>query len=162
MNKNLSLETIFRVVQSFRRHPGIHVAAFFLMGMPEETSETLDATYDLIEKLDLDSFKMSVATPFPGTRLFDQCLRDNLFLNGSAKKLENLWRDTGWYQRILNVDPPFYFKPYAMEVAELEAYAAKFEAQRHQKHLNACKNGRQTLSVTQAMADFRRRNLEAA
>lgn len=157
MHKQLSLDTIFRVIKSFRRHPQIHLAAFFLMGMPEETRETLDETYDLIEKLDLDSFKMSVATPFPGTKLFDQCLRDDLFLTDNAK-LNSLWRDTNWYQRILNVDPPFFFKPYKMEIAELEEYAKKFEALRHQKHLITLKNGRQTLSVTQAIADYRKRN----
>ena len=45
-----------------------------------------------------------------------------------------------------------------MEIAELEEYVNKFEAQRHQKHLLTCKNGRQTLSVTQAIADYRERN----
>lgn len=157
MHKQLSLETIYRVVKSFRRHPQIHLAAFFLMGMPEETRETLDETYKLIEELDLDSFKMSVATPFPGTKLFDQCMRDKLFLTDD-ERLNSLWRDTNWYQRILNVDPPYFFKPYKMEIDELEEYAEKFEALRHLKHLQAVKNGRQTLSVAQAVADYRRRN----
>ncbi|MDR1139732.1 MAG: B12-binding domain-containing radical SAM protein [Rickettsiales bacterium] len=157
MHKRLSLDTIFRVVNSFRRHPQIHLAAFFLMGMPEETRETLDETCELINKLDIDSFKMSVATPFPGTSLFKQCLRDKLFLVDDAR-LKSLWKDTSWYQRILNVDPPFFFKPYKMEIAELEEYAKKFEEQRHLKHLITYKNGRQTLSVTQAIADYRKRN----
>ena len=157
MHKQLSKETIFRVVNSFRRHPEIHLAAFFLMGMPEETKETLDETCALIEALDLDSFKMSVATPFPGTKLFDQCLRDNLFLI-ERKKLNSLWHDTNWYQRILNVDPPFYFKPYEMDIPQLEEYVNKFEFMRHQKHLIACQKGRKTLSVTQAVADYRRNN----
>ncbi len=160
MHKQLSLDTIFRVIESFRRHPQIHLAAFFLMGMPEETRETLEETYSLIEKLDLDSFKMSVATPFPGTKLFDQCLRDNLFLVDKAT-LNSLWCNTDWYQRILNVNPPFFLKPYKMDIAELEDYANKFEAQRHQKHLLTCKNGRQTLSVTQAIADYRLKNSAA-
>ena len=157
MHKQLSLETIFRVVKSFRRHPQIHLAAFFLMGMPEETAETLDETYRLIEELDIDSFKMSVATPFPGTKLFEQCERDNLFLT-SKTRLDNLWSDTTWYQRILNVDPPYFFKPYQMDLPELDEYAVNFEKLRHLKHLNAASNGRQTLSVTQAIADYRQRN----
>ena len=100
---------------------------------------------------------MSVATPFPGTKLFDQCLRDNLFLT-DHEKLNSLWRDSNWYQRILNVDPPFFFKPYAMEISELEEYVNKFEVMRHKKHLLTCQKGRQTLSVTQAIADYRQRN----
>lgn len=157
MNKRLSEETIIRVVNSFRKYPNIHLAAFFIMGMPEETKITLDETYELIEKLDLDSFKMSVATPFPGTKLFEQCRRDNLFVKNFEDR-RFLWRDAGWYQRILNQTPPFFFKPYNMEVRELEEYARKFEVLRHQKHLIACQKGRQTLSVTQAIVDYRRRN----
>ena len=157
MNKHLSEETIIRVANSFRKYPNIHLAAFFIMGMPEETKTTLDETYELIEKLDLDSFKMSVATPFPGTKLFEQCQHNNLFVN-NFKDHSLLWRESAWYQRILNQTPPFFFKPYNMEVQELEVYARKFEALRHQKHLIACQKGRQTLSVTQAIDDFRRRN----
>jgi anaerobic magnesium-protoporphyrin IX monomethyl ester cyclase len=155
MHKQLSLETIFRVVKSFRRHPQIHLAAFFLMGMPEETHETLEETYRLIEQLDIDSFKMSVATPFPGTKLFEQCQRDNLFLVNKTK-LDSLWCDTNWYQRILNVDPPYFFKPYQMEIEELDQYTERFEALRHEKHLAASRAGRQTLSVTQAIAEYRK------
>jgi anaerobic magnesium-protoporphyrin IX monomethyl ester cyclase len=147
-------------VNSFRRHPEIHLAAFFLMGMPEETRETLDETVSMIEKLDLDSFKMSVATPFPGTGLFDQCLRDDLFLIDKAK-LASLWRDTNWYQRILNVDPPFFFRPYALTIPELEDYVNRFEYMRHLKHLITIEKGRQTLSVSQAVADYRKSNPEA-
>ena len=161
MNKQLSKEKIFRVVNAIRRYPQIHLAAFFLMGMPEETTTTLDETYELIEMLDLDSFKMSVATPFPGTKLFEQCERDHLFVN-NFKERDSLWCESDWYQRILNQTPPFFFKPYNMEVHELEEYAQKFEVLRHQKHLIACQKGRQTLSVTQAIADFRRNHPEAA
>jgi len=157
MNKDLSEEKIISVVKSMRRYPDIHLAAFFLMGMPEETTDTLDETYELIEMLDLDSFKMSVATPFPGTKLFAQCEHDNLFVAGFKEK-KSLWCEADWYQRILNQTPPFFFKPYKMEVHELEEYAHKFEILRHQKHLITYQKGRQTLSVTQAIDDFRRKN----
>lgn len=157
MNKHLSLETIQRVIKSFRRHPQIHLAAFFLMGMPEETKETLDETYNLIEALDIDDFKVAVATPFPGTKLFDQCLRDNLFLTDN-ETLNSLWRNSNWYLHILNKDPKFFFKPYALEVTEMQQYINKFEFLRHKKHLITTKNGRQTLSVTQSIADYRERN----
>jgi len=156
MNKHLSEEQIIRAVNSFRRHPNIHLAAFLIMGMPEETKETLDDTYTLLEKLDLDSFKVSIATPFPGTKLFEQCQRDNLFVK-EYKDHSMLWRDARWYQRILNESAPYFFKPYKMELRELDEYALKFEALRHQKHL-ACPKYRRTLSVTKAMDDFRRIN----
>jgi anaerobic magnesium-protoporphyrin IX monomethyl ester cyclase len=160
MHKDLSKDTIFRVVESFRRHPSVHLAAFFIMGMPEDTKETLDETYELIEQLDLDSYKMSVATPFPGTNLFKQCQEDNLFVKKHDRDL--LWRDSTWFQRILNEDHPFFFKPYNMEIPELEEYVISFEDLRHKKHLITFEKGRQTQSVTQAMRDYRDRNPGAA
>lgn len=157
MNKHLSLDTIRRVIKSFRRYPQIHLAAFFLMGMPEETRETLDETYQLIEELDLDDFKVAVATPFPGTKLFDQCLRDDLFLT-DKETLDSLWCNSNWYLHILNKDPKFFYKPYALEVAELQEYIRKFEYLRYQKHLLTEKKGRLTMSVSQSIIDYRKRN----
>jgi len=154
MNKHLSNETIFRVVKSFRRYPHIHILGFFIMGMPEETKETLDETYEMIEILDIDDFKVSVATPFPGTKLFEQLQRDNLFVKTTGEK-SDLWRKSDWHQRILNDASHFFFKPYNMELQELDEYVRKFEYLRHQKHLITIEKGRQTLSVTKAIRDFR-------
>ena len=159
MNKGLSNKVIFRVVKSFRRHPSIHLLGFFIMGMPEETRETLKETVALIEALDLDDFKMSVATPFPGTKLFEQCQRDNLFVATTGEK-SLLWRKSDWHQRILNDESQFFIKPYAMELRELDEYARKFEFLRHNKHLATVQQGRQTLSITEALSDFRRRHSE--
>ncbi|MGD0335700.1 MAG: radical SAM protein [Candidatus Omnitrophota bacterium] len=155
MNKQVSNEKIFRVVNSFRRYPNFHLASFFILGMPEETKTSLDETYKLIEALDIDSFKMAIATPFPGTKLFEQCQRDNLFLT-RPEEGGALWRKTDWYQHILNEATGFFYKPYDMEVRELQEYVLKFEVLRHKKHLVCCQKGRQTLSVTRAMKDFLR------
>lgn len=155
MHKQLSNETIFRVVKSFRRYPQIHILGFFIIGMPEETRETLDETYAMIEALDLDSFKMSVATPFPGTKLFEQLQRDNLF-TAPQDEISQLWRKSDWYQRITNDTSAFFFKPYKLELAELEEYVENFERLRYQKHLITIEKGRQSLSVTEAVRDFRK------
>jgi len=159
MHKQLSDERIFSVVKSFRRHPDIHLAAFFIMGMPEDTKTTLDETYRLIEMLDVDSFKMSIATPFPGTKLFEQCQRDKLFLSTSEER-GALWKKTDWYQRILNETSEFFYKPYKISLEELREYALKFEILRYKKHLVTIQKGRQTLSVTKATNDFRRAHPE--
>ena len=154
MNKHISTEKIFSVVKSFRRYPNFHLSTFFIMGVPEDTKETLDETYKLIESLDIDSFKMAIATPFPKTKLFEQCQRDNLFLKTPEKN--SLWCNTDWYQRILNEETGFLFRPYNMKIQELQEYVLKFEVLRHKKHLVCCQKGRQTLSVARAMKDFLR------
>jgi magnesium-protoporphyrin IX monomethyl ester (oxidative) cyclase len=58
---------------------GIQAKAYFIVGMPEETEESLNDTKDLIERISVESINLSVITPLPGTRLFEQCVRDNLF-----------------------------------------------------------------------------------
>lgn len=161
MNKHLSQEKIHSVIKSMRRYPHIHIGAFMLMGMPEETRETLDETIQLLETLDLDDFKMAVATPFPGTKLFEQCLKDGLFLTDN-ETIQNLWCSPNWYLHILNKEPTLFFKPYKMSVADIQEYIQKFEMIRHKIHLRTCQRGRQTYAVLNSMEEYRRNNPEIA
>ena len=39
----------------------------FVMGMPEETIESLEASVRFIEQLDTDDIDLSISTPYPGT-----------------------------------------------------------------------------------------------
>ena len=52
----------------------------FVIGMPQETHESLKATTDIILDLKLDKIAMGFAIPYPGTKLFEVCKRDNLFM----------------------------------------------------------------------------------
>ena len=52
----------------------------FVIGMPEDTQESLETSCRLMEDLDTDDIALSIATPYPGTELFEQCMRDQLFL----------------------------------------------------------------------------------
>jgi hypothetical protein len=62
-----------------------------MLGMPEETEESCLDTMRMIEKLDIDSFAIpSHVNPFPGTKLFDQCVRDRLFT--STMRINGLWK----------------------------------------------------------------------
>jgi len=157
MGKNVSKETICRVVERFRTYKNVHLAAFFLMGMPEETLESLMETYNFIDSLDLDSFKVAVATPFPGTKLFDQCVRDNLLLS-DKDSLKDLWNNSDWYLQILNTTPPFLIKPYNLQVSDLKEFVRRFEYIRHRKHVIAESNGRITFSIANELAEFRKQN----
>ncbi len=55
------------------RQAGIEVGAFFMVGFPEETEETLQDTLTAIEKINADNIMLSIFTPYPGSELFQVC-----------------------------------------------------------------------------------------
>jgi len=65
------------------RNYGIRTHAYILLGLPGETHETLKATEELLEELRPDTVHISVATPFIGTELFDQCCKEGSLQRGS-------------------------------------------------------------------------------
>lgn len=53
---------------------GIRLNAYFVIGMPGETEVSLEKSIRLAETLPLDGLGVFIATPFPGTRLFRECV----------------------------------------------------------------------------------------
>jgi radical SAM superfamily enzyme YgiQ (UPF0313 family) len=98
------------------------------MGMPEDTQESLEASCRLIEDLDTDDITLSIATPYPGTKLFEQCMRDKLFLPDIVS--DHLY-ETDWYSHA-NVNR-FYIKPYDLDLDALSAYRDRILAMRKVK-----------------------------
>jgi anaerobic magnesium-protoporphyrin IX monomethyl ester cyclase len=64
-----------RFIDVFRwtREAGIRLTANFMLGLPEETRDDLQMTYDLAEQLDVMDFGYFVFYPYPGTQLFHTC-----------------------------------------------------------------------------------------
>jgi predicted phosphodiesterase len=60
---------IFQVVAALRRYPQIALLTDFVIGMPEDTKESLETSCRLIAELDTDDIALSIATPYPGTEL---------------------------------------------------------------------------------------------
>lgn len=57
------------------RELGIRINGYFIIGMPGETDESIQRTLDLCLELPLDGLGIFIATPFPGTRMFDECVQ---------------------------------------------------------------------------------------
>ncbi len=51
---------------------GIRVAAFYVLGLPDDTEETIKATVEYAKKLDTNVAQFTLCTPFPGTKLYEQ------------------------------------------------------------------------------------------
>ncbi len=59
---------------------GLQTGAFFIFGSPDETLEEMQQTIDFACSLPLDRAQFTIATPFPGTRLWDQIDREGKWL----------------------------------------------------------------------------------
>lgn len=55
------------------RDAGMRLEAFFMVGFPDETKESLAATRRLMERLHCHKLIYSIFTPYPGTPLFERC-----------------------------------------------------------------------------------------
>ena len=120
IGKKLPREKIFEVMNLYRKHR-IQTRAMFIMGFPEDTSETLQETLTMIEALSPDMADVFTLIPFPGTKIFSQSIRDNLFIRQVDEN--KLWDGS------LSLDTKgadFYIKPYAMSLDELADWRHKF------------------------------------
>jgi anaerobic magnesium-protoporphyrin IX monomethyl ester cyclase len=128
MHKGVDHDEIFRVVAAIRRHPQVFLVTDFVIGMPEDTQKSLEMSCWLIEDMDTDDIALSIATPYPGTKLFEQCVRDKLFLPDVPG--DRLY-ETDWYSHS-NIGR-FYLKPYALSVDTLSYYRDRILALRQGK-----------------------------
>jgi len=81
MRKNLSREKIYEVIGLIKQHRQLYIDVFFIIGMPEETHETLMDTYNMIKEIDIDKIHLMNIVPFPCTDVYEQASRDNLLVD---------------------------------------------------------------------------------
>lgn len=75
VGKNLQLRDVERAFANCRRLR-ILTMAFFMVGLPGEQREEIEKTIDYSLELDPDLAQFSVATPFPGTQIFELVRKD--------------------------------------------------------------------------------------
>jgi len=121
MLKHLSSKKIYEIARLTKKYKQLYVKAFFIIGLPEETKETLADTYDMIKKINVDRAHVSNIVPFPGTKLFKQALRDNLLVDIDPN---DLYKSEEFYSTNRN---RFFIKPYNMDLRDLYEFRAKFE-----------------------------------
>tara|TARA_Y100000310_G_scaffold344957_1_gene460774 strand:- start:2120 stop:3712 length:1593 start_codon:yes stop_codon:yes gene_type:complete len=76
LNLNVALETC-----KLAQKAGLLVHANFMMGFPFETEELRKATEKYAQKLEADSYSISLATPLPGTKMWDVVEKNDLFMD---------------------------------------------------------------------------------
>ena len=119
MKKNLSREKIFEIIGLIKKYAHLYVSAFFIIGMPEETEETLMDTYNMIKEIHVNKIQLQNIAPFPGTRVFEQALRDNLFVD---IELKDLYKSDVFD---IKKDDRFFIKPYKLDLEKLREFRSK-------------------------------------
>lgn len=77
VNKPITFPKVKAVVSKSVRI-GLEISAFFVVGLPGETPQSLNKTFRFAEGLGVDYVNFFFATPLPGTRLFDICRKNGL------------------------------------------------------------------------------------
>ena len=74
IDKRINLEKCLDVIRMLYKH-SIRVECSFIIGLPADTKETIDKTIILATEINNANVGLAfvgIATPFPGTRLYDQ------------------------------------------------------------------------------------------
>ena len=74
MHKEVSLHKAEDVLR-WCRQLHIFTLGFFLIGMPGEDLQSMERTREFALHLPLDALNVSIVTPFPGTALFNDCVK---------------------------------------------------------------------------------------
>lgn len=72
IKKGITTDQI-REFASNARKAGLLVHGDFIIGLPGETTETIEQTWRLIQEVKPDIIQVAVASPFPGTEFYDWC-----------------------------------------------------------------------------------------
>lgn len=81
MKKHITIEEAYDACETIKRN-GIEVKAFFIVGFPQETEETLRDTARAMRKIKCDRLSYSIFTPYPGTEAYDYCRERGLIGDG--------------------------------------------------------------------------------
>ena len=88
MVKRLEREKIQAAFKNMRE-AGIKSFAFFIFGYPGETPQTMDQTTRYAIELDPDFANFYPAVPYPGTALYEKCVRDGLLQPEDCRLVED-------------------------------------------------------------------------
>jgi anaerobic magnesium-protoporphyrin IX monomethyl ester cyclase len=112
VDKNVNLDRLPELVD-YMLGKGIDLKALYMIGFPGETKKQIQKTIDYAMNLGVLDFNLSIVQPLPGTPLYDECVQNDLFIEGiptvnfaisnvklpdlTPEELEDLRRDT-WKQ----------------------------------------------------------------
>lgn len=95
IKKGAKIESALDAV-SVCKKTGLRSHAFYVIGLPWETKETLKETFSFAKKLDTDFFDFNIAYPLPGTELYEIAIAEKLIVQS-----ENPFESGGYSQAVM-------------------------------------------------------------
>jgi anaerobic magnesium-protoporphyrin IX monomethyl ester cyclase len=78
LGKNIDLEEVKRTFE-LTRQVGIKTATSFMLGVPGETAEDMQATFKFAKSLHADVVMFNIYIACPGSKLYDEVVREHLY-----------------------------------------------------------------------------------
>jgi len=85
IRKNLKIEQIKPAIENAKK-AGMLVHTFWILGYPGETYEEMQHTVEFAMESGADSFSFAILSPLPGTPIYRQVMRENLWWPGRDLK----------------------------------------------------------------------------
>src|ERR1700741_2320128 len=85
IKKGLRTDIARRFTEDCRKL-GILIHGTFILGLPGDTTETIETTIEFAKEINPHTIQVSLAAPYPGTRLYDQAV-ENGWLDGDHAEL---------------------------------------------------------------------------
>jgi radical SAM superfamily enzyme YgiQ (UPF0313 family) len=112
MHKPLSQRRIYEAFKVLRQYNGrFDFNVLFIIGFPQETRQTLEETRNVIRELGLKKVAIGFAIPYPGTSLYEEVSRHDLFAVSKDSLLE--------HPALFNFSREPLIKPYCLKTEEL-------------------------------------------
>ncbi|MFC2040934.1 B12-binding domain-containing radical SAM protein [Chloroflexota bacterium] len=88
MRKNITIEEALSACKIIKKNH-LRLEAFFMVGFPQETGDTLNDTIAAMKKTKADSLVYSIFTPYPATEMFEFCKEKGLIVDDYDVSLYN-------------------------------------------------------------------------
>ena len=92
IRKGVTIDKIKKVFY-WGKKVGINMRAFFMIGYPDETEETIKDTINLIEQIEPDVFGCTILTPYPGSDFYREEFKHEDWSNA------NEYNNDFWYSK---------------------------------------------------------------
>jgi len=89
IGKRITPEQSIAAVKKAKKYK-LHALGAFIIGFPEETKDDIKNTVKFSKKIGVDYAQFTIATPYPGTRLWKYAISKNLILTFNWRKYTTL------------------------------------------------------------------------
>ena len=92
IKKNVRLDKAAELV-AYSKSKGLNIRCFFIVGFPGETVEDMEETFECAKELRANWSTFSVASPIPGTEMYDEFVKLGYIENGPSSWTATTLRD---------------------------------------------------------------------